>query len=124
MEEGNIYWASFRAAIYAAITLFLAVKTNGCITEYRVESHNCAVESDRTIKDFTAKYQTNIVVRTIKTSSNYSYDDWNGTKLLLYEEAKMKYGPENFILEMKEFHPCQKHTRHAPRIYYSVRKKD
>ena len=118
----NIYWASFRAACYAAVVLFLASKVNGCYTNHCVKSHNCSIRWENAAKELSENYQTNVVVRKIKASDNHEYYDINNTKLLLYKEADMKFGAGRYILKMSEYEPCEKHGGSA-RIYYTVEPK-
>ena len=121
-DKGNIYWASFRAACYAAVILFLAAKIDGCVMRHYVKSHNCTVKWAEAAKTLAETYQTNVVVRKIRTDEHHEHYDVNNTKLLLYKEADMKFGPGAYILEMKEYEPCQKH--YGPmRIYYTVKPK-
>lgn len=118
----NIYWASFRAACYAAVVLFLTSKVNGCYTSHCVKSHNCFIKWTNIAKEMSENYQTNVVVRKIKVSDNREYYDINNTKLLLYKEADMKFGAGRYILKMSEYEPCEKHGGSA-RIYYTVEPK-
>lgn len=120
MDNGNIYWASFRAACYAAVVLLSASKINGCIARNAVQSHNCAVKWSRIEQDLSKSYQTNVVVREIKSNNN-KYYDFNSTKLLLYKEADMKFGAGAYVMKMAEYEPC----RHggSARIYYTVEPK-
>lgn len=120
--KGNIYWASFRSACYAAIVLFSASKINGCYTSHCVNEHNCSVKWTDTAKELSKNYQTNVVVRKIRIGDR-GYPDFNGTKLLLHKEAEMKFGSDRYILKMKEYEPsCEKHGGSA-RIYYTVEPK-
>ena len=121
-SNGNIYWASFRAACYAAVVLFLASKINGCYTSHCVKSHNCSIKWTNIAKEMSENYQTNAIVRKIKVSDNHEYYDINNTKLLLYREADMKVGAGHYILKMAEYEPCEKHGGSA-RIYYTVEPK-
>ena len=75
-----------------------------------------------TAKNLSETYQTNTVVRKIGTDEHHAYYDINNTKLLLYKEADMKFGPGAYVLEMKECAPCQKHGG-PMRIYYTIRPK-
>ena len=118
----NIYWASFRAACYAAVVLFLASKVNGCYTNYCVKSHNCSIKWTNIAKEMSENYQTNVVVRKIKTRDNHEYYDINNAKLLLYKEADMKFGIGRYILKMSEYEPCEKHGGSVS-IYYTVEPK-
>lgn len=121
-NSGNIYWASFRAACYAAVILFLASKINGCYTSYCIKSHNCFVRWADTAGEMSRNYQTNIVVRKTR-ACDHGYYDFNNTKLLLYREADMKFGPGRYTLKMAEYEPCEKHGAGA-RIYYTVEPKE
>ena len=67
-------------------------------------------------------YQTNVVVRKIKTSDNHEYYDINNAKLWLYKETDMKFGTGRYILKMSESEPCGKHGG-SVRIYYTVEPK-
>ena len=121
-NNGNIYWASFRAACYAAVILCLASKINGCYTSHCVKSHNCFIKWTNIAKEMSENYQTNVIVRKIKVSNNREYYDINNTKLLLYREADMNFGSGRYILKMAEYEPCEKHGGSA-RIYYTVEPK-
>ena len=121
-NNGNIYWASLRAACYAAVILFSVAKINGCHISHCVKSHNCFIKWTNIAKEMSENYQTNVIVRKIKVSNNREYYDINNTKLLLYREADMKFGPGRYILKMAEYEPCEKHGGGA-RIYYTVEPK-
>ena len=121
-EEGNIYWASFRAACYAALIMFLASAISFTVARHCVRSHNCAVRWAAARRELSEKYQTNAVVRVSKVGEGHSYYDFDGTKLLLYKDADMKFGPGMYVLETAEYDPCQTHGG-EPRGYYSVRPK-
>lgn len=121
-NNGNIYWASFRAACYAAVVLFSASKINGCYTNYYVKSHNCFIRWKNVAKEMSENCQTNVIVRKIKVSDGREYYDINNTKLLLYREADMKFGPGRYILKMAEYEPCEKHGG-STHIYYTVEPK-
>lgn len=121
-NNGNIYWASLRAACYAAVILCLTSKINGCYTSHCVKSHNCFIKWTNIAKEMSENYQTNVIVRKIKVSNNREYYDINNTKLLLYREADMNFGSGRYILKMAEYEPCEKHGGGA-RIYYTVEPK-
>ena len=119
MKIDRIMLACFKAAVYAAAVVFLANKIGGCIVGYEIDNHNCAVKWARRRAELGKTYQTNVVVRTSKISDDKTYYDFNGTELLLYKNADMKYGPGGYVLEYAEYEPCPLHGG-SPRIFYSV----
>jgi len=123
MEKGNFYWATVRAAVFSALTIFITSCIHGCMLKCQIDSHNCAVKWADRAKVLSANFETNTVVEKIKFNEGGSYYGLSNAKLLLYKEADMKFGVGGYDLEMAEYNPCPKHGG-VPRIYYTIRRKE
>lgn len=123
MNDGKIYWASARAALYSALAILFASWSNGCSTRRLIKMHDCEVKWKARAEYLSSHFQTNVVVAKIVTDNSHSHYDFNTVKLLLHKNAEMKYGVGKYVLEMEEYRPCPEHGGDA-RIYYTASLKE
>lgn len=122
MKSGNIYWAAFKAALYAVGVTLASSDIRGCGNAMQVHEHNCRTAWSKHAADLASRYETNMVVKAVKAEKGKKTIDMTSAKLLLHKEAAVKFGAD-YDLSYAEFEPCPKHGGSA-RIYYTMKAKE